>query len=109
MAPKPPALGRTPAGPGRAFVWQWEVPGTFVYRFRAPIRPFVRTGVSLNRVFDISGATQCGRGPSGERFYCLDGSPVAELRHRGTFGFVAGGGFRFKFNRLLAVVSIFSR
>ena len=59
-----------------------------------------RTGVSLNRVFDISGATECARGPFGEQFYCLEGSSLAELRHRGTSGFVVGGGLRFKFRKL---------
>ena len=65
----------------------------FVYRVRAPTRPFVRAGVSFNRVFDISGTTECGRGPFGKQFYCLEGSKLAELRHRGTFGFVVGVGF----------------
>lgn len=88
------------AGPQRAEVWQWEAPITFIYRFRAAARPFVRTGVSLNRVFDISGATECARGPFGEQFYCLEGSSLAELRHRGTSGFVVGGGLRFKFRKL---------
>ena len=88
------------AGSRRAGVWRWELPITVLYRSRAPARPFVRTGVSLNRVFDISGATECARGPSGEQFYCLEGSSLAELRHRGTSGFVVGGGLRFKFHRL---------
>ena len=93
-------LAVSPAGSRRAGVWRWEMPMTFIYRFGAPARPFVRTGVSLNRVFDISGATECGRGPFGEQFYCLEGSSLAELRHRGTSGFVVGGGVRFKFKRL---------
>jgi hypothetical protein len=78
-------------------VWRWEAPITFIYRFHAPTRPFVRTGVSLNRVFDVSGTTECGRGPFGEQFYCLEGITLAELRHPGTSGFVVGGGLRFKF------------
>jgi hypothetical protein len=73
---------------------------TLVYRFRAPARPFVRAGVSFNRVFDISGATECAQGPFGEQFYCLDGSSLVELRHRETSGFVAGGGLRFPFMKL---------
>ena len=88
------------AGSRRAEIWRWEAPATFVYRFRGPLRPIIRTGVSLNRVFHISGATECARGPFGEQFYCLEGSPLAELRHRGTFGFVLGGGFRRKFTKL---------
>jgi hypothetical protein len=83
---------------GRAFVWQFEVPGTIVYRFR-PAGPFVRAGVSVNRVF-IAGAAECGRGPSGEVFYCLNDVPLAELRHRTTLGFVAGAGVRFKVRTL---------
>jgi hypothetical protein len=93
-------LAISAAGSQRAEVWQWEAPITFIYRFRAVARPFVRTGLSLNRVFDISGATECARGPFGEQFYCLEGSSLAELRHRGTSGFVVGGGFRFKFKKL---------
>jgi hypothetical protein len=82
------------AGSQRVRVWRWETPLTLTYRFRAPTRPFLRLGVSINHIFDISGATQCARGPFGEQFYCLGGSPIAELRHRGTFGFVGGGGLR---------------
>lgn len=88
------------AGSRRAEIWRWEAPVTFVHRFGGPLRPVVRTGVSLNRVFDISGATECARGPFGEQFYCLEGSPLAELRHRSTFGFVVGGGFQCKFTKL---------
>ena len=87
-------------GSGWGHAWRWEAPVTVIYRFRAPAHPFVRTGVSFNRVFDVSGAAPCGRGPFGEQFYCLDGSQVAELRHRGTFGFVSGGGLRLKFPKL---------
>jgi hypothetical protein len=93
-------LAISSAGSRRAGVWRWEVPITFIYRFGSPTRPFVRTGVSLSRVFGISGATECGRGPFGEQFYCLEGSSLAELRHRGTSGFVVGGGLRFKFKKL---------
>jgi hypothetical protein len=50
-------------------VWQWEAPITLIYRVRAPTRPFVRAGVAFNQVFDISGTTECGRGPFGEQFY----------------------------------------
>jgi hypothetical protein len=89
-----------PAGSRRATIWRWEVPITFIYRFRASPRPFVRTGVSLNRVIDINDATECARGPSGEQFYCLEGRSLAELRHRGTPGLVVGGGLRFKFKKL---------
>ena len=81
-------------------MWRWEAPITAVYRFRAPMRPFVRTGVSFNRVFGVGGATECARGPFGERFYCLDGRLLVELRHRGTPGFVVGGGLRLKFKDL---------
>jgi hypothetical protein len=93
-------LAISAAGSQRAEVWQWEAPITFIYRFRAAARPFVRTGVSLNRVFDISGANECARGPFGEQFYCLEGNSLAELRHRGTSGFVVGGGLRFKLKKI---------
>jgi hypothetical protein len=88
------------AGSRRAGVWLWEAPVTLIYQFHVMTRPFVRAGISFNRVLDISGATECMRGPFGEQFYCLDGSQVAELRHRGTYGFVGGGGLRFRFRKL---------
>jgi hypothetical protein len=81
----------------RAELWLWQAPITLIYRFRVPARPFVRTGVSFNRVLDVSGATVCAHGPFGEQFYCLGGNSSAELRHRGTSGLVVGGGFRFQF------------
>jgi hypothetical protein len=64
--------------------WQWELPITLVFRFRAPARPFLRSGVTFNRVRDIRGAT--GFQP--------------ELRHRAASGVVAGGGLRFQFHKL---------
>jgi hypothetical protein len=82
-----------PAG-SHAAAWLWELPVTLTYRFHLAARPFVRTGLSLNRVFDISGATPCARGPFGEQFYCVDGTSVLELRHRGTSGFVFGAGLQ---------------
>ncbi len=93
-------LGPSPAGSRRAEVWLWEAPITAVYRFHAPARPFVRTGISFDRVFDIGGANACGRGIFGEQFYCLEGSYIAEVRHRGTVGVVAGGGLEFRAGRL---------
>jgi hypothetical protein len=93
-------LATSPAGSPRAEVWRWEAPISFIYRFRAPTGPFVRTGVSFNRVFDISGAVECGRGPFGEQFYCLEGRSLAELRHHGTYGFVVGGGPRLKVKKV---------
>jgi hypothetical protein len=84
----------------RAGVWTWETPATFIYRFRRPMRPFVPAGVSVNRVFDISGATECGRGPFGEQFYCVDGAVLAELRHRSASALVLGGGLRLRWKKL---------
>ena len=84
----------------RAGVWLWEMPATFIYRFRRPMGPFVRAGIAFNRVFDVSGATECARGPSGEQFYCLEGSALAELRHRSTSGFVLGCGLRLRWKKL---------
>jgi len=52
-------------------------------------RPFIRTGVALNRVLDIGGATACARSPFGERSIVWK-IVLAELRHRGTAGFVVG-------------------
>jgi hypothetical protein len=88
------------AVPARAVAWQFETPSTFKYQFPAPAKPFMRAGISFNRIFAVSGATQCARGTSGDQFYCEGAIPIAELRHRSTLGFVAGGGIRFKINRL---------
>jgi hypothetical protein len=80
---------------------RWELPVTFIYRFHiSSMRRFVRAGVSVNRIFDTGTAVECGRGPFGEQFYCLNGNPLAELRHRNTFGPVIGGGFQFRFKRI---------
>ena len=88
-------------------VKRWELPVTFVYRLRpSPPRPFVRAGVSLNRVFDTGAAVECARGPFGEQFYCLDGNPLAELRHRTTYGPLVGGGLQFQFKRMRLEVEI---
>jgi hypothetical protein len=87
-------LADSSAGSRHARIQEWELPATFVYRFRRPLGPFFRTGISFNRVFDISSANECAQGPFGERFYCLAGSPLVELRHSGTSGFVLGGGIR---------------
>ena len=94
------SIAALPAGSPRAAVWMGEAPLTLIYRFRVSARPFVRTGVSFNRVLHVGGATVCARGPVGEQFYCLEGSPLAELRHRGTRGFVAGAGVRLRFKGL---------
>jgi hypothetical protein len=82
-------------------VRRWELPLSLVYRLRpSPPHPFVRAGVSLNRVFDTGSAVECARGPFGEQFYCLDGKPLAELRHRVTYGPVIGGGLQFRVKRM---------
>ena len=94
-----PAFEVTPAR-SRVTIWQVEAPVTLIYRFRGRPKPFVRTGVAFNRVFAVKGAAPCARGPFGEQFYCVDGSPVAELRHRGTSGFVIGGGIGWKLGKL---------
>src|SRR5438067_2783441 len=93
-------LASSPAGSARAKLWRWDAPISLIYRFRTAPGPFVRAGVSFNRVFDVSGAIECARGPFGEQFYCLEGSSLAELRHRGTSGFVAGGGLQLKLGTL---------
>src|SRR5689334_4755127 len=43
----------SPAASQRAEIWRWVAPVSLVYRFRGPLRPIARTGVSLNRVFHI--------------------------------------------------------
>jgi hypothetical protein len=60
----------------------------------------VRAGISLNRVFDTGPAVECARGRFGEQFYCLNGSPLAELRHRSTRGPLIGGGLQFQLKRI---------
>jgi hypothetical protein len=44
------------ASPLHVQIREWELPATFIYRFQRPPEPFMRTGISFNRVFDISGA-----------------------------------------------------
>ena len=66
----------------------------------------MRTGISFNRVFDISGATACARGPFGEQFYCLKGSLFAQRPHCGTSGFVLEGGLRLRLIKLWLVPEV---
>jgi hypothetical protein len=83
-----------------AGIWRWETPVSFLYRFHARARPFARGGMTFNRVFDIGDSGACARGPFGEQFYCVDARQVAELRHRGAWGFVAGSGVGFTWKKL---------
>jgi hypothetical protein len=88
-----------------ATIRRWELPITVVYNFRpSRVGSFVRAGLALNRVFDTGAAVECGRGIFGEQFYCLNGSSLAELRHRGTFGPVIGGGLHFPLKGLQTVI-----
>ena len=67
-----------PEGTARPTVHRWELPVTACFGLGPlPGRPYLRAGVSWNRVIPISGAR---------------GDPQAELRHRGTHGPVAGAG-----------------
>src|SRR5437870_9911621 len=92
---------RVAAAPSHATVRSWELPVLLTYHARKlPAHPFVRAGLSFNRVFDVGDATECGRGPFGEQFYCLGGRNLAELRHRGTHGPVAAGGLQLRFHRI---------
>ena len=81
-------------------MWRAQAAAAFIYRFRAKANPLVRTGIAFNRVFAVGGSKACARGPFGEQFYCVDDRPVAELRHRGTMGFVTAGGVGWKFGKL---------
>lgn len=59
----------------RADVHRFEVPVLIKYRWAARrVRPFAGLGMSLNRVVRV------------------EGTQVAEMRHRGTKGFVAAAG-----------------
>jgi hypothetical protein len=93
-----PGLNLPPSGSRLSF-WQMELPVSFFYRFRTRPNLVVRTGLSLNRLFEIGGPAACERGPFGEQFYCLNGAPVAELRHAWTSGVVAGAGIGWNVNR----------
>lgn len=89
------------AAPSRATLRRWEFPVLLTYHAqRLPAHPFVRAGLSFNRVFDGGDATECGSGPNGERFYCLGGGDLVELRHRGTHGPVVAGGLQLRFHRI---------
>src|SRR5262249_21791642 len=89
----------TPSAPTQVTIWQAQAPVTLIYRFHARGKPFLRSGIAFNRILSIGGATPCQRGPFGEQFYCVEGRSVAELRHRSTPGFVAGGGVQWKLGR----------
>jgi hypothetical protein len=93
------------SGPDRtAKAHRWELPVLVRREFAGlPARPFVGAGVALNRYFSIDGAQLCGRGPFGERFYCIGGEMVAELRHPGTHGPVIGTGVQFRFKKVWLV------
>jgi len=81
----------------RAAVHRWELPLLARYEFSGRrLRPFVHAGVSFNRVFEISGAHVCARNGN-EEVYCIGGETLANLRHRGTKGAVAGGGLESRF------------
>ena len=59
---------------------------------RGPATPFIQAGIAFNRIMHVGGGSICSRGPFGEEFYCINSTPVAELRHRSTIGVVAGAG-----------------
>jgi hypothetical protein len=94
--------GISTAGTGEPHVefWRWEAPISVNYRFHVRAQPFVRAGIDFNRVFDVTGSNECSPASPGGRFYCLGSGQTAELRHRGTYGFVLGGGLRFKVRKL---------
>jgi len=92
-------LETSPNAP-RLRVWTWEAPVSGTYRAAMPGRPFFRAGVSVNRVFRVTGAVLCARGPYGETLYCTDGKPMIELRHRSVSGLFAGGGLQVGRGRL---------
>jgi hypothetical protein len=88
-------------GAPRLSVRRWELPLSVRYVFPiVPARPFVRAGVSMNRVFGVANAARCGSGSFGEEFYCNGNGPRAELRHRSTYGPLVGAGIEFRIKRL---------
>jgi hypothetical protein len=63
---------------------------------RLPIHPFLHAGMSFNWIATVSGSDSCRGALAGsDRYYCLDGEIVAEIRHSHTHGFVLGGGLDF--------------
>ena len=94
------ALGLS-SGSLTATVHRWELPVLLKYDMASgPARPFVHVGISFNRIFGVESASECGRGIFGEHFYRVEGTTVAELRHRGTHGAVIGGGVRFRWKAI---------
>jgi hypothetical protein len=85
----------TPAAPA-ATAHRLQLPILLRRGFSVRARPFVGAGMVFNRFFTVEGAMECARGPFGEQFYCIGGTSVAELRHRGTHGFVVSSGLQFR-------------
>jgi hypothetical protein len=90
------------SNPARLTAHRLELVPLLRYAFLpAPIRPFVHAGVSFNWVFTPDGSDACPGALTGEdRYYCVDGETVTELRHSHTHGFVLGGGFDFEVSAL---------
>jgi len=77
--------------PARLTAHRLEMPLLLRYAFHdSPLHPFIQVGLSLNRVIAVGGSTACA-GTVGE-FYCVQGKPAVQLRHRHTHGFVLGAG-----------------
>jgi hypothetical protein len=65
------------------------------------IRPFVRAGMSFNRVIAGGGSNACTDSlQENNGYYCIGDEVVAQLRHSHTYGFVLGSGVDFRFRAL---------
>jgi hypothetical protein len=77
--------------PARLTAHRLELPLLLRYGFHnSPVHPFIQAGMSFNRVIAVGGSTACVDTFGG--FYCIQGEPAVQLRHRHTHGFVLGAG-----------------
>jgi hypothetical protein len=68
---------------------------------QSPIRPFVRAGMSFNRVIAGGGSDACTDSlQENNGYYCIGDEVVAQLRHSHTHGFVLGSGVDFRLRAL---------
>jgi hypothetical protein len=90
------------SNPSRITAHRLELVPLLEYAFmQSPIRPFVRAGVSFNRIIVGSGSDVCTDSlQENNGYYCIGDEVVAQLRHSHTHGFVLGSGVDFQLKAL---------
>ncbi len=83
------------SNPARLTAHRLELPLLLRYAIHAPLHPFVLAGMSFNRVVAVSGSSACAETAT-DKFYCIGGQTVVQLRHQHTHGYVLGAGTGFE-------------